>query len=166
MSYRDIEELLAERGVEVDHVTIYRWVQRFTPLLADAARLGALQTEVGARLRNRVEGASVCDRMGGRTLAGLVAVALCAVAGCASVAAPAAYDREMDFDRFTATPLLQHKQVVPGVGLSLYHSPPSSNVGSVRSGAQCSSGTHVLHTVRNGCLWALRSGAPLLSEGQ
>jgi hypothetical protein len=29
---------LAERGVEVDHVTIYRWVQRFTPLLADAAR--------------------------------------------------------------------------------------------------------------------------------
>jgi len=30
--------LLAERGVEVDHVTIYRWVQRFTPLFADAAR--------------------------------------------------------------------------------------------------------------------------------
>ncbi len=27
-----------ERGVEVDHVTVYRWVQRFTPLLADAAR--------------------------------------------------------------------------------------------------------------------------------
>jgi transposase-like protein len=38
LSYRDVEELLAERGVEVDHVTIYRWVQRFTPLLADAAR--------------------------------------------------------------------------------------------------------------------------------
>lgn len=38
LSYRDIEELLAERGVEVDHVTVYRWVQRFTPLLADAAR--------------------------------------------------------------------------------------------------------------------------------
>jgi transposase-like protein len=38
LSYRDIEELLAERGVEVDHVTIYRWVVRFTPLLADAAR--------------------------------------------------------------------------------------------------------------------------------
>ena len=29
---------LAERGVEVDHVTIYRWVQRFTPLVIDAAR--------------------------------------------------------------------------------------------------------------------------------
>lgn len=38
LSYRDVEELLAERGIEVDHVTIYRWVQRFTPLLIDAAR--------------------------------------------------------------------------------------------------------------------------------
>jgi transposase-like protein len=38
LSYRDVEELLTERGVEVDHVTIYRWVQRFTPLLADAAK--------------------------------------------------------------------------------------------------------------------------------
>jgi IS6 family transposase len=38
LSYRDVEELLAERGVEVDHVTVYRWVQRFAPLLADAAR--------------------------------------------------------------------------------------------------------------------------------
>ena len=32
LSYRDAEELLAERGAEVDHVTVYRWVQRFTPL--------------------------------------------------------------------------------------------------------------------------------------
>jgi transposase-like protein len=38
LSYRDVEELLAERGVEVGHVSVYRWVQRFTPLLADAAR--------------------------------------------------------------------------------------------------------------------------------
>ncbi len=38
LSYRDVEELLAERGIEVDHVTVYRWVQRFTPLFADAAR--------------------------------------------------------------------------------------------------------------------------------
>jgi transposase-like protein len=38
LSYRDVEELLAERGVEADHVTVYRWVQRFTPLLAKAAR--------------------------------------------------------------------------------------------------------------------------------
>ena len=38
LSYRDGEELLAERGIAVDHVTIYRWVQRFTPELIDAAR--------------------------------------------------------------------------------------------------------------------------------
>jgi transposase-like protein len=38
LSYRDVEELLAERGIEVDHVTVYRWVQRFSPLFADAAR--------------------------------------------------------------------------------------------------------------------------------
>ena len=33
LSYRDVEELLLERGIQVDHVTVYRWVQRFTPLL-------------------------------------------------------------------------------------------------------------------------------------
>ena len=33
-----MEELLVERGVDVDHVTVFRWVQRFVPLLADAAR--------------------------------------------------------------------------------------------------------------------------------
>ena len=38
LSYRDVEELLAERGVKVDHVTVLRWVQRFTPLLIDVAR--------------------------------------------------------------------------------------------------------------------------------
>jgi transposase-like protein len=38
LSYRDVEELLSERGVEVDHVTVYRWVLRFAPLLAEAAR--------------------------------------------------------------------------------------------------------------------------------
>ncbi len=38
LSYRDLEELLAERRIEIDHVTLFRWVQRFTPLLIDAAR--------------------------------------------------------------------------------------------------------------------------------
>jgi len=38
LSYRDVEELLTDRGIEVDHVTVFRWVQRFTPLLAGAAR--------------------------------------------------------------------------------------------------------------------------------
>jgi len=38
LSYRDLEELLAERGVEVDHVTLYRWVQHFAPQIVEAAR--------------------------------------------------------------------------------------------------------------------------------
>jgi transposase, IS6 family len=38
LSYRDLEELLVERGIEVDHETLFRWVQRFTPLLMDAAQ--------------------------------------------------------------------------------------------------------------------------------
>jgi len=42
LSYRDLEELLAERGIDVDHVTLYRWVQRFTPL--DHRRRPAMST--------------------------------------------------------------------------------------------------------------------------
>jgi hypothetical protein len=38
LSYRGVEELLSELGVEVDHVTVYRWVLRFAPLPAEAAR--------------------------------------------------------------------------------------------------------------------------------
>ena len=38
LSYRDVEELLSERGVVVDHVTVYRWVQRFTPVFAAPMR--------------------------------------------------------------------------------------------------------------------------------
>src|SRR3546814_15861793 len=30
-SYRDLEEMLAERGISVDHTTIYRWVQCYAP---------------------------------------------------------------------------------------------------------------------------------------
>ena len=33
LSYRDIEELMRERGVEIDHATVQRWVVKYTPLL-------------------------------------------------------------------------------------------------------------------------------------
>ena len=33
VSYRDLEEMMAERGVAVDHTTLYRWVQRYAPEL-------------------------------------------------------------------------------------------------------------------------------------
>jgi len=47
LSYRDVEELLAERGIEVDHVSIHRWVHRFAPEFAEAAR--ARQHGIGDR---------------------------------------------------------------------------------------------------------------------
>jgi hypothetical protein len=31
LSYRDVEELLAERRLHADHVTVWRWVQRYAP---------------------------------------------------------------------------------------------------------------------------------------
>jgi len=34
LSYRDLEEMLEERGVFVDHTSIFRWVIRLTPQLA------------------------------------------------------------------------------------------------------------------------------------
>jgi len=33
LSYQDLEEMMAERGVEVNHTTIYRWVQAYSPEL-------------------------------------------------------------------------------------------------------------------------------------
>lgn len=31
LSYRDLEEMMTERGLSVDHSTIFRWVQRYSP---------------------------------------------------------------------------------------------------------------------------------------
>jgi len=37
-SLRDVEELFAERGLEADHTTIWRWVQRYGPTLEQRLR--------------------------------------------------------------------------------------------------------------------------------
>ena len=42
LSYRDVEELLAERGLHADHVTVWGWVQRYAP-------------EMERRLRSRLD---------------------------------------------------------------------------------------------------------------
>lgn len=34
VSYRDLEEIMAERGVTVDHAILNRWVVKFSPLIA------------------------------------------------------------------------------------------------------------------------------------
>src|SRR4051812_48812594 len=38
ISYRDLEAMLADRGVAVDHTTMYRWVHRFAPELEKRMR--------------------------------------------------------------------------------------------------------------------------------
>jgi transposase-like protein len=38
LSYRDLEEMMRERGLQVDHTTIYRWVQRYAPELDKRCR--------------------------------------------------------------------------------------------------------------------------------
>src|SRR6201993_3048764 len=50
LSYRDVEELLAERGLFVDHVTVWRWVQRYAP-------------EMERRLRRRLKATNDSWRM-------------------------------------------------------------------------------------------------------
>jgi putative transposase len=32
-SYRNLEEMMTERGVTIDHANIYRWIRKFTPKL-------------------------------------------------------------------------------------------------------------------------------------
>jgi len=38
LNYRDLEEIMAERGLSVDHVTIWRWVRRDSPVLNQRCR--------------------------------------------------------------------------------------------------------------------------------
>jgi transposase-like protein len=38
LSYRDLKEMMAERGLSLDHVTIWRWVQRYAPVLNQRIR--------------------------------------------------------------------------------------------------------------------------------
>ena len=42
LSLRDVEELMAERGLSIDHTTVWRWTQRYAP-------------EVQRRLRGHVK---------------------------------------------------------------------------------------------------------------
>src|ERR671915_1036185 len=44
LSYRDLEEMMVERGLKVDHTTIYRWVQQYAPELAKRCKPHLKQT--------------------------------------------------------------------------------------------------------------------------
>ena len=50
VSYGDLEEIMAERGVEVDHATLKRWVIKFSPLIAMEAHKRPRKTAVSWRM--------------------------------------------------------------------------------------------------------------------
>ena len=60
LSYRDAEELLAERGVAVDHSTIWRWMQRHAPELEQRLRRHLKPTNRSCRVDE------TCVRVKGR----------------------------------------------------------------------------------------------------
>ena len=50
VSYRDLEEILAERGVNIDHATLNRWVVKYSPLIAAKAQAKKRPTDLVARI--------------------------------------------------------------------------------------------------------------------
>lgn len=48
ISYRDLEEMMLERGVEVDHTTIYRWVQQYGPEIEKRIRRYTYDSHCGS----------------------------------------------------------------------------------------------------------------------
>ncbi len=50
VSYRDLEEILAKRGVAVDHTTLNRWVVKYAPLIAAKAQAKKRSTSVSWRM--------------------------------------------------------------------------------------------------------------------
>lgn len=43
ISYRVLQEMMAKRGLAVDHTTLYRWVQHYAPELVSAERKQRLE---------------------------------------------------------------------------------------------------------------------------
>ncbi|WDP84198.1 MAG: IS6 family transposase [Desulfobacter sp.] len=54
LSYRNLEEMMQERGLSVDHSTIYRWVQRYAPEMEKRSRKYLRQSNDSYRIRPRV----------------------------------------------------------------------------------------------------------------
>jgi transposase-like protein len=63
ISYRDLEEMMAERGVDVDYSTLYRWVQRY----ARSWRSGRCGTRTGIASPGGSTRPTSASRAGGNT---------------------------------------------------------------------------------------------------
>ena len=65
ISYRELEEMMEERGICVDHTTLYRWVQTYAPEIEKRLRSGlshmALALERGRCGGGDIAGVSVFD---------------------------------------------------------------------------------------------------------
>src|SRR3712207_8957719 len=62
LSYEDVAEWLAERGITVDPSTVYDWVRAFTPRFMAAAR--AFRAQVGRRWRGERNDPHICGGPG------------------------------------------------------------------------------------------------------
>ena len=69
LSYRDVEDLLAERGLDVSYETVRRWVSKFGPMFAQelradarAQRRGGISTRVCRESTNSNGGAELHKR--------------------------------------------------------------------------------------------------------
>src|SRR5829696_5295894 len=58
VSYRDLEAMLADRGVAVDHTTMYRWVQRFAPELGSGCAATCAPAAGHGTLTRRTSGSA------------------------------------------------------------------------------------------------------------
>jgi len=69
LSLRDVEELLEEGGLEADHTTIWRWVQRYGPELEQRQRRHLLTLWAGqsANLSTCTDLAPFCNSPTSRT---------------------------------------------------------------------------------------------------
>jgi transposase-like protein len=55
ISYRELQEMLAERGIHIDHTTIYRWVQRYASEIEKHLRWYCRNPKDQLKLKNKTK---------------------------------------------------------------------------------------------------------------
>src|ERR1700676_2077832 len=86
LSYRGVEELLAERGLRADHVTVWRWVQRYAPELERRPR--ALWWRIASIARCNIS-TMYWNRITGRSSVGSARVSIFVPSGELGARSPA-----------------------------------------------------------------------------
>ena len=59
LSLRDLEEMMAERGIHVDHSTVHRWVVHFAPLLLESFNGENVRSPASGTLMKLMSGCAV-----------------------------------------------------------------------------------------------------------